>query len=494
MQQLSGSDNGFLYAEHGNVYNHVASLAIYDPSTAPQANADGGPVRFKDILAHFEEHLHVNPLFRRRLVEVPFGLDRPYWVDDPTIDIEFHVRHIALPAPGDWRQLMIQVARLHARPLDRSHPLWEFYVIEGLDRIPGLPAGCFAMFFKMHHASVDGMAGMHLLSQMHGTSPRKKKARAEPEVVLGDRDPSVLELATRAVMNNTNRAMDLSRFAAQMAGKLSNVAVSSVSRRWSKKLISSDEESGARSERTAPRTRFSNKLSGHRVVEAVGLPMAAIKQLRGRVDDVTINDVLLALAGGSLRKYLEAKCELPEQSLTTMMPISLRTDASAGGNDVGFAVVEIRTDLADPLARLRACHTASQAAKQSNNVLAGDLTKTLTEVLPSFVTDRVARHLITPSLNTVVSNVRGPAQPLYIAGAQLQRLYPISIPGDHVGINHTAVSYAGYMWLGVVACCDMLPDPEFYAQCMRDSFNEMLIAAGIPPVTEPAFTNAPNGS
>ena len=486
MQQLSGSDYGFLHAEQGNIYNHISSLAIYDPSTAPQ-----GRVRFKDILAHFEEYLHVNPLFRRRLVEVPFGLDRPYWVEDPTIDIEFHVRHIALPAPGDWRQLMIQVARLHARPLDRSRPLWEFYVIEGLDLIPGLPAGCFAMFSKMHHASLDGMASLHLTSQMHGLSPRKTKTRAKPEVVFVDREPSALELAARTVMNNTSRAIDLTRFSAQMAGKLGDVAVESVSRRWRPRLASSDEKSGQHSEKTAPKTRFSNKLSGHRVVEAVGLPMSAIKQLRGHVDGVTINDVFLALAGGSLRKYLEAKGELPDQSLTTMMPISLRTDASAGGNDVGFAVVEIRSDLADPLERLRACHAASQVEKNNNDGLSDDLTKTFTEVLPSFVTELVARHMITPSLNTVVSNVRGPAQPLYMAGAQLQRYYPISIPGDHIGINHTAVSYAGYMWLGVVACRNMLPDPEFYAQCMRDSFNEMLIAVGITPVTESAFTNAP---
>ena len=217
MQQLSGTDTGFLYAEQGNTYNHVAMLAIYDPSTAVDGNADGSPadrsptdgspVRFKDILAHFKERLHVNPLFRRRLVEVPLGVDRPYWVEDPDCDVEFHVRHIALPAPGDWRQLMIQVARLHARPLDRSRPLWEIYVIEGLDRIPGLPAGCFAMFYKMHHASVDGMAGLHLISQIHAWSPEPLNSSSEFRVVMADRDPCAAELAARAVFNNTSRAV-----------------------------------------------------------------------------------------------------------------------------------------------------------------------------------------------------------------------------------------------------------------------------------------------
>ena len=166
MEHLAGTDSYFLYTERGNVYNHVASLGIYDPSTAP-----GGKVRFKDLLRYFSKRLDASPLFRRRLVPVPHGIDRPYWVDDPDLDLEFHIRHIALPQPGDWRQLMIQVARLHSRPLDRSRPLWEVYVIEGLDRIPGLPAGSFALFMKFHHASIDGQAGAQLLRAVHSLAP-----------------------------------------------------------------------------------------------------------------------------------------------------------------------------------------------------------------------------------------------------------------------------------------------------------------------------------
>ena len=144
MQQLSGTDNVMLFAERRNIYNHVGALMVYDVTTAPE-----GKVRFKDIVRHFDARMHLHPLFRRRLVQVPFGLDRPYWVADEEPDIEYHLRHIALPKPGDWRQLMIQVARLHSRPLDRAHPLWEAYVIEGLDNIPKLPPGAFAMFLKI---------------------------------------------------------------------------------------------------------------------------------------------------------------------------------------------------------------------------------------------------------------------------------------------------------------------------------------------------------
>ena len=159
MKQLAGIDNFFLKSETGQVYNHVASLGIYDPSTAPS-----GKVRFKEILEHFKKRLHVSPVFTSRLVTPPLGMDRPYWIGDPKIDVEFHIRHIALPKPGDWRQLMIQVARLHSRSLDKSKPLWEAYIIEGLNHVPGIVPGSFALYIKFHHAAVDGEGGAIVIS------------------------------------------------------------------------------------------------------------------------------------------------------------------------------------------------------------------------------------------------------------------------------------------------------------------------------------------
>jgi WS/DGAT/MGAT family acyltransferase len=172
-------DNMFLHLEHGNQYMHVAGLGIYDPSTAP-----GGFVRFKDILKFFESRLDTAPVFRRRLVTVPLDLDRPYWIEDPDVDVEYHVRHIALPHPGDWRQLCIQVARIHSRPLDRSKPLWEAYVIEGLDNIPGIPRGSFAFYIKFHHAAIDGEGGTEVMQAIHSFAVAE-----EPEA--GERGASI---------------------------------------------------------------------------------------------------------------------------------------------------------------------------------------------------------------------------------------------------------------------------------------------------------------
>jgi len=474
VKQLSGSDTSFLTFEKGNTYNHVGALGIYDPATAP-----GGEVRFKDILAHFDVRMHSDPIFRRRLVEPPLGIDRPYWVDTADFDVEFHVRHISLPAPGDWRQLMIQVARLHARPLDRSRPLWEIYVIGGLDHIPGLSTGCFALFYKMHHAAVDGMASLHVISKMHTRKPERVKRPSKPQVIVTDRDPSMLEMTSRAALNNARRAMNLSRLAADSWLKITRSLV--------RKTLSSDHENPQRDEGPVPKTRFSEKVSPHRVMEGVGLPMDAIKKLRGKLDGITVNDVFLAVVSGAMRNYLVSKNELPTESLVAMMPISLRSEASAGGNNVGIARTCLHTDIEDPLERLRACHDSAAAQKGGDTLLNNEI-PILTENLPDAITGYLL-GLMGPSMNTVVSNVRGPDQTQYLAGAELQRLYPVSIPSDHIGINHTGVSYQRHMWLGIVSCRDMLPDPEFYAQCIRDSFNELLQTAGLKPIKDPAFDN-----
>jgi WS/DGAT/MGAT family acyltransferase len=475
MQQLSGTDTSFLTVERGNNYSHVGALALYDPATAP-----GGEVRFKDILAHFDVRMHCNPFFRRRLVETPLGIDRPYWIDTADFDVEFHVRHIALPEPGDWRQLMIQVARLHARPLDRGRPLWEIYVIGGLNHIPGLPPGCFALFYKMHHAAVDGMASLHVISQMHAENPDPVKRSEKPEAIITDREPGLMEMGSKAIFNQGRRTAALSRLAAGSAFKLAKSAGDiAFGERHIGDLINNLAP--------APKTHFSGKVSPHRVAEGVGLPLDAFKALRGKVKGITINDIFLAVVSGAMRRYLLVHHELPDESLVTMMPVSLRANASAGGNAVGAARTSLHTDIEDPLERLQACHDSAMAQRGEGSILNNEM-PVLTDNLPGALTGWLV-HRMAPSMNTVVSNVRGPAQAQYLAGAELQRLYPISIPTDSIGINHTAVSYAGYMWVGVVACRDMLPDPDFYAQCIRDSFNELLQAADIKPVHSPAFDN-----
>src|SRR4051794_31251893 len=205
MKQLSGMDASFVYFETPNAPGHIFSVWIYDQSSAP-----GGKITFKQILDHVGRRLHVSRTFRQRLVEVPLGLDHPYWIEDPDFDLEYHVRHIALPRPGDWRQFCIQVARLHSRPLDRGRPLWEMYVIEGLDNVAGLPAGSFAIMTKIHHAAVDGVTLLEITSALNETPPHTPAP--EPATQWRpEREPTSLELLSRAALNGASRPMRLVR-------------------------------------------------------------------------------------------------------------------------------------------------------------------------------------------------------------------------------------------------------------------------------------------
>jgi len=473
VEQLSGTDAGFLEQEQGNVYLHVAGLAIYDPSTAP-----GGKVRFKDILKFFESRIRLDAAkaYRRQLVTVPLSLDRPYWIESPDMDIEFHVRHIALPHPGDWRQLMIQVARIHSRPLDRSRPLWEAYVIEGLDKIAGLPKGSFAVFSKIHHAVIDGQAGAAMLKTMHSPTAaigRERRPPAPP--VRPERKPQDAQLLALAVVNNLSRVKHLAGLALEGAGNIGRMAMAGVAR-----MRETEPEGGGAADAPGaglkrPVTRFNGPVSASRVIEAVDFPVDGLKRIAAKVDGATLNDVFLALVGGAMRKYLADKQELPATSLNAMVPISVR-DSSKGdqpGNQVSLTVMDLRTEVADPLERLATVHRGATRAKRTTDAIGKHLIKGFLDESPVVISNWLTRNVVTRMMNMTVSNVRGPDMPLYMAGAKLVRNYPVSAIADNLGLNVTAFSYNGVFSVCAVADRAMMPDPAFFADCMRDSYREL---------------------
>jgi len=492
VKQLSGMDNVFLRLERGNQYLHVAGLGIYDPSTAP-----GGFVRFKDILKFFESRLDSAPVFRRRLVNVPFDLDRPYWIEDAEVDVEFHVRHVALPQPGDWRQLCIQVARIHSRPLDRSKPLWEAYVIEGLDNIPGIPKGSFAFYTKFHHCAIDGEGGTEVMKAIHSFSPDDTDEPRAPRTRIRDREPPVIELYARALANGAQRVPRLARFSAQAAARLAGVGVGY----WSqlKDLL---QEAGLPSVATLrskvrrpPVTRFSGKVSAHRVVELVSLPIADIRRIRQKVGSATVNDIFLASVGGALNKYLGAKGELPDRTMTAQVPMTLRGADKGGdvGNQVGITVIAVHSEIADPLERLAAIGASAARSKALVSAVGKDITQHVYDLLPAALSALVTTKVVLPTMNIVVSNVRGPDLPMYLAGARMVAFAPVSIALDGIGLNVTGFSYAGTLWVCAVACREMMPDPAFFAQCLREAFAEIVAAADALEAT-PDVKSAAQGS
>ena len=469
MEQLSGLDATFINVETPSAPTHISGLAIYDQSSAP-----GGVVTFKGILSNVESRLHLAACFRRRLVQVPLGFDHPYWIEDPDFDLEFHVRHIALPKPGDWRQLCIQVARLHARPLDRGKPLWEMYVIEGLDGVDGMPPGSFALFTKVHHAAIDGVSGIEMTAALHDLTPDGHATPPEHDWIA-ESPPSVVELALRSTVNNVRQPF---RFL-QILGKAAPPAI--------RMLLERRDYGEDDAPHEVPRTRFNRKVSPHRVFEARTFRLSDVKQIRKSVEGATVNDVMLAVCSGALRRYLEKHRELPLDSLSAFAPISTRTPAQQGtaGNQVSGMFVRLHTDEGDPIERLAKIFKTTLDSKQITQAVGArsmtDVTQTLPGALAGISGRLIARtglmSRMRPIANCVISNVPGPQVPLYFTAARMVATYGLGLPMEGIGLFHAIVSYNGAISVCVTSCRDQMPDPNFYADCIEASFRELREAA-----------------
>jgi diacylglycerol O-acyltransferase / wax synthase len=477
MQQLSGQDASFVYLETPHTPMHIGSVGIYDPSTAP-----GGFVRFKDILEFVASRLGGARSFRQRLVRLPLDMDHPYWIEDPDFDIEYHVRHIALPKPGDWRQLCIQVARLHSRPLDLTKPLWEFIIVEGLDNIEGLPPGCFALVAKVHHAAIDGMSGVELSAAVHDLSPDKPNRIANDDWKPDDL-PGVADLLIKSYFNSLRKPLQYAETMARAVPGLARLGQS----------VSKGDVS-LQNQKLAPKTRLNGKVGPHRVFDAVPLPLADIRAIKDAVPGATVNDAILAIVGGGLRRYLQGKGELPQDSMTAMAPISVRAEGekAALGNLVSAMVVPLGTHIADPMERLRYVHGETVNSKALTNAVGARTLTDYSQFMPAGLSGIAARlytrlgaaNAHAPVFNTVVTNVPGSRVPLYFAGAKMVGMYGLGPIFDSMGLINTIYSYVDTIAISFTADRDMMPEPAAYADGLRQSFEE-LKAAAIPPATKP---------
>jgi WS/DGAT/MGAT family acyltransferase len=472
MQQLSGMDSIFLATERLGAPQHIGGVSIYDPSTAP-----GGKVRFKDVLQLFQDRAHLSPIFRRRLVDVPLGLDQPYWIEDRQFDPEFHVRHIALPKPGDWRQLCILSARIHSRPLDLARPMWEVYVIEGLDGVEGVPKGSFALLTKVHHCAMDGVTGMQFFGALHDLSPEPREVRRVPPMAL-ESTPSARRLLTRAWLNTLRRPMKVVDLVREGVGSYTRLAAG-------RREHAFHELDGI------PRTRFQEPLTPSRVVGAVKFDFADMRRIKQAIEGATINDAAVTIVAGALRKYLIDKEELPGESLVTGCPVDVRHDGErdADGNMVGLMNLALRTDIEDPLERLNAVREESRAAKARFLAAGPRVGMQFLDTVPSGIMSLVVRAVSAAGLgesavpnNTIVTNVPGAREQLYFAGAVLVDQISLGVLAPGVGLFHSVNSQVhdnrGVLSLSFLSCREMLPDPAFYAQCLRESFEELSAACG----------------
>ena len=482
MQQLSAQDATFVYLETPHTPMHIGSVGIYDPSTAP-----GGFVRFKDILQFIEGRLPGARSFRQRLVRVPFDLDHPYWIEDPEFDLEFHVRHVALPKPGDWRQLCIQVARLHARPMDLTKPLWEFTIVEGLDNVEGLPPGCFALVSKVHHAAIDGMSGVEMSAAVHDLDPASV-GTAGADAWQPDSMPKVADLLARSYLNNLVQPMRVMETIGRSLPGMAKLGLQ----------VGKGDVSLSQA-RPAPKTRFNGKVSAHRVFDAVPFPLKEVRAIKDAVPGATVNDVILSIVGGALRTYLSDKGELPRDTMTAMAPISVRTEGKKGqlGNHVSAMAVGLGTQIADPVERLRFVHSEAINSKAMTNAVGAKNLADYSRLIPSGLAGLAARlytrvgaaNAHAPIYNCVVTNVPGSRVPLYFAGAKMVGMYGTAPVFDGMGLICPVYSYGETIAVSFTADRAMMPDPDAFAAALRSGFAALKAAAMQPPSSLPVEVN-----
>lgn len=468
MRQLNGYDASFVYSDSLHANSNVTLLHIYDPSTAP-----GGQASFESILAHIERRLDRSPVFRQKLLRVPLELDYPYWVEDENFDLEYHVRHIALPRPGDWRQFCTQAARIHARPLDLSRPLWELYVIEGLDAILDLPPGSFGLLTKVHHAAVDVEGGNEITMLLHDETPEPPHD-APPAPWFPERPPGRLALACRGALHSLLSPLRIARPLTRALAQLAPTA-------WS---LASDAV--LRPQRM-PATRFNSVVSPHRVFETRRFELAEFRRIRTLVPGARVSDAVVAVCAGGLRRYLQAHGELPEASLSAMGPVVMReTDPRRGRPEMSWLRIPLGTDIEDPVRRLAFIHeqTASSATLAESisarefaaiGMHAPAAALALTSRMIARAAQGIGRRA--PLASCTITNVPGPSQPLYLIGARMTYFSAIMPISDGMGLVFAVTSYDGRIIVSPTACREQMPDPEFFAQCVRDSFQELLALA-----------------
>ena len=465
MNQLSGMDASFLHLETPETPMHVGSLMLLELPENYQGDY------YEDVKAMLSKRLHLSSVLTRKLAQMPFELAEPVWIEDDDIDLDYHVRTVTLRRPGTMAQLEQLIARLHASLLDRSRPLWEMYVIEGLEN------GQVAFYTKTHHSGVDGKAGVELAKVLYDTSPKMREVppprrkRASGNCQLG-----VTELLQAAATNAAQQYRKLAELLPTAAKAFATAASVVASQRT---------PVGERSLNLglAPKTIFNESITNQRSYSTLSIPLADIKALGKRLGG-TVNTVVMAMCSVALQRFLKDRDLLPKEALIALVPVSLRVEGdSAMNNQVSMVRVDLATDIDDLPARLKAIHASSEAAKavvkELRPILGVDVPITGSPWLMTGLASLLGRSNLASRFavagNVVISNVPGPPMTLYMAGARMVHYYPVSIPYHGSALNITVQSYAGSLEFGLTACRRVLSQNESYelVEHLRTALREL---------------------
>jgi WS/DGAT/MGAT family acyltransferase len=466
MKQLSGLDAAFIHQESPRTPMHVSPVLIYEPCVESPSGLDIATVR-----QAFADSLPKSPILTQKLLSLPMRMDEPYWVADKKFDLDKHVSEHKLPEPGDWQQLMALLARLHGSGLDLKKPLWHAFLITGLDDIEGLPAGSSALMLKIHHAAIDGVSLARLITTLHETPEDDLELPAVSE----HQDPDQVEMWGRANIKHWTRSLKMMNTVSRLIPAVS-------------KLRELETPANFSSKTANKRTRFNTGVTRGRVIGSLEIPMQDLKAIKRGVRRVTLNDIAVSIVGGALREYLQFHNELPKASLVCGAPVNIRSRGdSSVGNKIATMQIGLATDIADPVERIRAVHQYALMGKAKINALGtGTVMDISDSVTPgmlaegmralSFASTRVSEMPV--PFHVMVSNVPGPLEPIALHGAPLHSLIGLGPIRHSMGLFHVVSNSAEFYTISFTSCHSIMPDAEFYEQCLQESFWELLAASG----------------
>lgn len=464
MQELSGLDAAFLALETPTAHMHVVGVAVLDPSSSER------PFTVDAVRALVAARVGMIPALRHRVVEVPFGLYVPMWIEDPDFDVSYHVRRAALPEPGGPAELAEFVADVAGRPIDRSKPLWESYVVEGLEH------GYCAFVAKLHHSLIDGVSGVEILASLFDIAPDAPLVPDGAETDWeADRIPNDLEMLGRAVASMVRTPGRMYRAARGLTRSITRA----VNR-------SGDAALRVTLPLTAPRLTLNRSISSQRAVGLSTVPLAEVKAVKNGLG-LTVNDVVLAVVAGAMRRYLQERDELPDKSLVAAIPTSVRTtEDTAYGNKVSSMFTELPVAVDDPVERVTIVAEAMSGAKSVHEIVGATTLQEWAELAAPAMFSRAIRtytrlrlaERFRPVINVIVSNVPGPPFPLYLAGAQLKALYPLGPIFDDCALNITVISYVDEVEFGFIGCGALVHDIDRLAAAVPEALQELTKIVG----------------
>jgi len=465
MQPLSGLDSSFLFLEDAHQPMHVGSVLVFE-----------GSMDFESFRQTMASRVHLVPRLRQRLAMVPFGIGKPYWVDDPAFNLDMHLQHVALPSPGSWKELRGLAARIFSVPLDRSRPLWEMTFVEGLDEIPQVPPGSVAVINKIHHAAIDGVSGADMMGVLLDMTKEPRTFSPPPPRAIPP-VPNELEVLSHTARKIMGKPSEIKRVAGELGEALRAAA-----------KVKDKGVEAPPIPMTAPTTSINHTITGQRIWNTALLELDRVKAIR-KITGCTLNDVVLAICAGALRRYFDEKGELPDKPLIAMVPVSTRAEDERGkmGNKVSAMFLDMATDVADPVERLKVIQQHTQGGKAFEKAGATRAFVDLWDFVPFGLANRVLRlysrfrvsELHNPVFNCVITNVPGPQMDMYMAGHKLLASMGMAPLVDGMGLLITVLSYNGVLSISPTSSPSVMPDLDQFTRYLRESANE-LEAAVVP--------------